>query len=230
MRKYSHIFFDLDHTLWDFDRNSKETLTDLYEFYHLEEWGFDVQTFIDGFIRVNYQLWDQFNRKEIDRDQLRDRRFVQVFEEIAPQKPNVPEGLSENYIANCPNQPHVFPGAHEVLDYLHQKYFLHIITNGFHEIQFRKLKSSKIDHYFTHVVTSKESGAIKPDLSAFEYVVRKANATSMDCIMIGDDLLADINGARMAGIDQIFFNPKKINHQELVTYEINDLRELKKIL
>ncbi len=230
MSRYRHIFFDLDHTLWDFDTNSKETLIELYAIYGLESYGFDVNEFIEGFIRVNHQLWDQFNRKKLTRDELRNRRFTRLFEEISPLNPIPPNDLSEDYISNCPNRPNVIPGTHETLEYLKQKYLLHIITNGFHEIQFTKLKSSKIDHYFTHVVTSKESGAAKPDREAFEFILKKAGAVPNECVMVGDDLLADMNGARMAGIDQVYFNPKKTSHTDSVTFEITDLRELMSIL
>ena len=230
MSHYRHIFFDLDHTLWDFDKNSGETLVELYAKYGLGSFGFDVNEFIEGFIRVNYQLWDQFNRKELTRDQLRQKRFSQVFEEISPMNPIPPSDLSEDYISNCPQRSHVLPGVHETLEYLKQKYSLHIITNGFHEIQFTKLKSSKIDHYFTHIVTSKESGAAKPDREAFDFILQKAETVPNECIMVGDDLLADMNGARSVGIDQVYFNPKKITHTDSVTFEITDLRELMSIL
>ncbi len=142
----------------------------------------------------------------------------------------IPEGIGAIYLEICPTQPHVIPHAHEILSYLKDKYTLHIITNGFDDVQHQKLYSAGIHHYFDQIITSDKSGSRKPQRSIFEYALAAAGASEECSIMIGDNLGTDIIGAREASIDQVYFNASRSKHSEPVTYEIQHLAELRNIL
>lgn len=228
---YKHIFFDLDHTLWDFEKNSSETLVEIYFQFGMDELGkFSREEFILKFHSVNKFLWSLYHQGIIDRERLRSKRFGMVFEKLSVPHLFPAEEIAEEYLMKCPKKAHLFPYALDVLRYLRQHYILHIITNGFEEVQFIKLSTSKIQHYFSEIVTSDVSGFNKPHKGIFDFALHRINAFCSDCIMIGDDLEADILGAKNASIDHIYFNPTKIPHKEAVTHEINCLSELMTIL
>lgn len=230
-KTYKHIFFDLDHTLWDFEKNSSETLSELYDRHQMQELDqFSKETFIKTFHDVNYALWSCYHKGTLDREELRTERFKIVFSKLNVEHPYSTKQLSEEYLSLCPTKTNLFPFTLEVLDYLKQKYVLHVITNGFEEVQYIKMASSQISKFFVEIVTSDASGFIKPHKGMFDYALQKIKAFCNDCIMIGDDLEADIIGARNASIDHIFFNPLGLKHQELVTHEIQCLSQLMKIL
>jgi len=198
MSRYQCVFFDLDHTLWDYESNCAETLQELYHRYGLEHRGVaSFPEFLKTFFRVNNHLWDDYDRGHIHRDVLRFERFHRVLKEVGVDDYEMSLRLSHDYVSESPTGKNLMPQAIETLDYLVSTYPLYIITNGFDEIQSRKLASSGIHKYFKK---------------------------------IGDNLLTDMAGARNAQLDHVFFNPGKIIHQELVTYEINSLQELKNIL
>ncbi|MCS6968242.1 MAG: YjjG family noncanonical pyrimidine nucleotidase [Cytophagales bacterium] len=230
MPAYLHIFFDLDHTLWDFERNSSETLAELYEHYQLHQYGsFSVQEFTQTFHQVNQRLWSLYNRNIIDQHTLRHERFRYIWEALgAFGLP--PSGLAEDYSAICPTKPHLLPHARETLDYLTTRYRLHIITNGFHDIQQIKIRSAGIAHYFETVTTSQNAGAKKPQQAIFHYALARIGAAARQAIMVGDNLETDITGAKSSGLDAIFYNPGQIAHQEQVTLEIRCLSELQRYL
>lgn len=230
MKKYRHIFFDLDHTLWDFEKNSDETLYELFYGLKINELGnFTFEDFIGHFRRIHHHLWDLFNQHLIDRHTIRTQRFKQIREALnVPEHPAF-EQFSNAYIARCPQKPHLIPHAAEILDYLQSSYHLHIISNGFDEIQAVKMKSGGILHYFKTIVTSETTGARKPSKEIFEYALKISNATTADSLMIGDNLITDIGGARNADLDTVFYNPEKLTHKEKVTYEISSLSQLKEL-
>lgn len=230
-KAYKHIFFDLDHTLWDFERNSTETLIELYERHKMQELDkFSKEEFIKTFHEVNHHLWSCYHKGTLDRETLRSERFKIIFDKLDVVHPYSTKKLTQEYLELCPTKMNLFPFTLEVLSYLKQKYVLHIITNGFEEVQYIKMASSKISDFFVEIVTSDASGFIKPHKQMFDYALQKTKAHCGDCIMIGDDLEADIIGARNASIDHIFFNPSGTKHQELVTHEIQCLSQLMKIL
>lgn len=230
MPAYVHLFFDLDHTLWDFERNSDETLTDLYRDYRLCERGeFSVADFLNAFREVNRRLWDLYNRNLIDQQTLREQRFIQIWEKLGASGTPPPK-LAEDYLAVCPTKPHLLPHARETLEYLAKHYRLHIITNGFDDVQQTKIRSADIGHYFEVLVTSQNSGYKKPHRAIFEYALARTGATAYDSVMIGDNLETDIGGARALGLDAIFYNPERTAHQSEATLEIHCLSELRQIL
>lgn len=230
---YKHVFFDLDHTLWDFERNSSEVLWQLYNEHELHKFGiFTKEDFSRQFTLINTQLWESFNVKAIDKDYLRNERFNLVFKALGFKNADKAKGLAVDYLQLCPAMPHVFPFVQEVLRYLkdEKRYQLHIISNGFSEVQNIKLNSANIHHYFNEIITADAAGFQKPDPEMFQYAVKRIACNETECIMIGDNLIADIQGAQLAGIDQVYFNPNRTSHSETITYEISCLSELFSIL
>jgi len=229
--KYKHIFFDLDHTLWDFNRNSEETLEELFEIYSLKELGINAfQDFLKTYRKVNDKKWELYRNNKISKADLRATRFHDTLLAFEIDHPELAQKIDEEYIAKSPFKTHVFPHTHKVLNYLAAKYEMHIITNGFSEIQDIKLTHAKLKSYFTHKITSESIGVNKPDPKIFTHALRLANVHRKEALMIGDNLAIDIIGARNVGIDQVYFNPDKKTHQVKVTHEIQSLDELLKIL
>jgi putative hydrolase of the HAD superfamily len=228
---YQHIFFDLDHTLWDFKTNATETLWELSDKYKLLEKGIgSVEVFIDNYISINDYLWEDYRKGTISKEQLRFERFHQTLKKHKIVNIDLCNKLSDDYISLCPSKTNLFPNAIKTLTYLKEKYSLHIITNGFEEVQHIKLKNCKLNPFFSEIITSERAGHKKPDIRIFEYAMNSTNAFPEECIMIGDSLEADIIGARDAKINQVYFNPDKNSHSENVTHEISNLYELTNIL
>ncbi len=231
MPTYQHILFDLDHTLWDFEKNAAEALTELYASYKLSSLGgFSVEEFCRAFHKVNYHLWHLHQTGDYDQVQLRSDRFKMIFSELGMAEAQIPLSIADAYLKLCPTKPYVFPYTHDILEYLQERYQLHIVTNGFADVQFVKLKSSGLTDYFKHIVTSDDAGSRKPDPGIFRHILNLIGTTSAECIMIGDNLDTDIAGAQAVGIDCILFNPQQVPHQALTNYEIKCLSELKGIL
>ncbi|TGE17036.1 noncanonical pyrimidine nucleotidase, YjjG family [Hymenobacter elongatus] len=230
-KPYRHLFFDLDHTLWDFEKNADETLRVLFELHDLGRFGtFTVDTFIDRYRDVNHALWRLYQSNKITQQQLRSVRFVRTLAKLGVAEAEVPATISQQFTELLPRKSAVFPFTYEVLDYLQTKYTLHLITNGFKDIQHVKLASSGLTDYFQEVVTSECSGHLKPDTRMFSHALARAGATAAESLMIGDNLECDVLGAYNAGIDQVYFNPDKRRHFNQITYEISCLSELRQIL
>ncbi len=229
---YKTLFFDLDHTLWDFDRNSAESISELYETHRLSEAGVpSAEVFSRTFIRVNRQLWADFDQNRITHNHIRDRRFAMVFEAMGLTDATAYAGLNDAYLSLLPRKPHLMESAREMLDYLHGRYAMHIITNGFDDIQAVKMASADITHYFEHVVTIETAGAKKPDPRMFRYAMALSGARPETSLMIGDNYEADIRGALSVGMDTVFYNPLgERMGVEKPTYEIRHWNELKTIL
>jgi putative hydrolase of the HAD superfamily len=222
-----HLFFDLDHTLWDFETNSRETLAELFEEFRLQQFGlFDVDQFTGTYTLVNRGLWDQYNRGEVTKEVLRERRFRETFENLGLENQHHPEQFSDQYIQRCTEKPAVFPHTHEVLGALSEKYTMSIITNGFPESQHKKMKASNLHGYFDHLVISEEVGFAKPHAGIFEVALSRAAVAKHEVVMIGDNLYADIEGAQNAGISAIWFNPHKEEKPATEIVEIHVLKEL----
>ncbi len=230
MKQYKHIFFDLDNTLWDFETNSRETLLELFEKHGLDKLVPSFEYFHQKYVERNVMLWEQYRMNKIDKETLRGKRFEFTFWDMGIDPQLVPAGLGPDYSFHGPRKSKLFPQAEETLYYLSSKYKMHIISNGFEEVQHVKLKSSGIHHYFENIITSDAVGHKKPDLQIFEHALKATNSKAGEVIMIGDGLEVDIAGARNAGWDTVFFNPLKLEHRQHVTYEIRGLEELKKFL
>lgn len=231
LKAYKHIFFDLDHTLWDFEKNAEETILALYDQFELAKFGkFTSTDFYKKYSYINHRMWRQYHEGKITQQELRVGRFEQTLTKLGLTLEQIPAGLSEAFTTVCPTKTAVFPFTYDVLGYLKNKYTLHIITNGFKEVQQIKLTASNLHPYFTEVITSECVNCIKPDRRIFEHALTRAKVKANDCLMVGDSLEADILGARNAGIDQVFFNPDKKRHHQKVTYEISCLSELMRVL
>lgn len=230
-KRYNCIFFDLDHTLWDYETNSAETLLELYDQYDLQSKGVSTSSqFTQQFRDVNTKLWVQFDTGAITSDVIRTERFKLVLEPFGVKDQSLCDDLARDYLTICPQKGHVMPHAIEVLDYLSGQYKLSVITNGFEEIQHMKLKSSNLTHYFDHIVTSQRAGSRKPSCAIFNFALDCYNIKNHEALMVGDNLITDIGGACNAYIDAVFFNPEKISHDGHSAYEINCLSELRTIL
>lgn len=230
-KTYQCVFFDLDHTLWDYETNAAEALSELYTQYRLDQLGaVPFHSFYQNFVVINTRIWDQYDRGEIHRDVIRNDRFNQVFQQSGINNYDLSLKFSHDYIQESPKKGALVPHARDVLDYLKEKYPMYIITNGFEEIQGTKMASSGITHYFDGVITSARAGHKKPSKEIFEFALNENGFQPHDCVMVGDNLLTDMAGARNASIDQVFYNPNEISHQEEVSYEIRSLKELTAIL
>jgi len=228
-QRYTCLFFDLDHTLWDFEKNSEETLQELYNAHALEQRGVTSFTeFHRQFRKVNTALWHLYDHGKISSETIREQRFKQILAAFDIEDSILIQDLSFQYLHTCPKKSNVIPGAIETLEYLTKKgsYRLSIITNGFEEIQHMKLASGGLTHYFESVITSQQAGHKKPAREIFDYALEKSGVAAKEAVMIGDNLVTDIAGARNAKVDTIFFNPEKMEHNEEVTFEIHQLSDL----
>ena len=222
-----HIFFDLDHTIWDFDRNAQETLLELYEAYQLKTLGLhSAQDFIDRYTENNHRLWTKYHLGEITKETLRTERFRNTFLELGVSPEHVPQQFEDDYVRISPTKTNLFEGAEKVLTYLQKKYQLHIISNGFKETTLTKMEVSGLNPYFTQVIISEDVGVNKPNQAIFEHALTKAAAIKEESIMIGDSLEADIRGAQAFGLKAIFFNPLNVAQPADVTWQISNLEEL----
>lgn len=231
MKRYRHLFFDLDHTLWDFRANSRDTLTEIFHEHDFPSRGIgDVHEFIDAYEAINAELWRGYSAGSMDKDVLRVLRFRNALLQFGVKDDKLARAVGDAYIERCPRKQALMPGAIEVLDQLRSRFALHIITNGFQETQHTKLRCSGLAGYFNATITSEQAQARKPDGRIFAYALKKAKAGAESSIMIGDDLNADINGARNAGWDQVLFDPHDKHTGAESTHRIGDLRELLDLL
>ena len=231
MSSFRHLFFDLDRTLWDMERNANETLVELFDRYDLKSRGIaNSDLFIEHYNRYNDLLWDRYRKKLINKETLRVLRFKQTLIHLGVHDKKLADKFDIDYIEEAPKKKNLIPGAIETLDALKGDFKFHIITNGFPEVQHHKIANSGLDKYFDVVITSEGCGYAKPDARIFAYALKKTGAKDAESLMIGDDLQIDIVGARKAGWSQVFFNPIKGEHKEKVTFEIEKLIELVTIL
>lgn len=229
-RNYKCIFFDLDHTLWDYECNAREMLLELHVAHRLEGRNIAFDDFERQFSQVNLELWQLYDNGLITNEVIRTQRFKKVLAHFDVEDELLNMALSQEYLYGCPKKRNLMPYAKEVLDYLSAYYALTIVTNGFEEIQSVKLLSGNITHYFDHVVTSQKAGYRKPAREIFEYALSVNKLRSDEVVMIGDNLVTDIGGAANARIDTIFYNPAAIMHSQDVSHEIRCLSELQQIL
>jgi len=224
---YKHLFFDLDHTIWDFDKNTEETLHELYHTYQLRDLGLhSPDRFIEVYTQNNHQLWADYHVGKITKQKLRETRFSKTFLDLGLSPELIPERFEDDYVTICPSKTNLFPKAHETLYYLKERYSLHLISNGFKESTEQKVNNNGLDIYFENVVISEVVGFNKPDRAIFNHALTLANAGIAESIMIGDSIEADIRGAQDYGMKAIYFNPERKEKPEDVQQEINCLSEL----
>ena len=229
--KYKHVFFDLDRTLWDFDAAAEVAFERIYEKYNLKSLGIpSAHEFHEVYHPLNERLWELYREDKITKADLNRTRFLKPLEHYGIHDIELADHLSEDYVYWSPRIVRLVPGTMELLDYLKPKYHLHLITNGFQEVQHTKLSGSGLEPYFETLTVSEEVGVKKPNPEIFNYALRKAHATAEESIVIGDEMAVDIDGAKVAGIDQIFFNAKGEKVEGERTYEVKNLLEIKQLL
>lgn len=220
------VFFDLDHTLWDFDKNSTLAFQEVFLNNCI---NINLEEFLKIYIPKNLEYWKLYQEDRITKENLRYLRLKDTFEVLGYQPDDrVIHKLSDDYLLNLPKNNYLVKDTIEILKYLKPKYKLHIITNGFEEVQKAKLVNSKIDHFFTHIVNSDMAGVKKPNPLIFEMALNKAKAAPGNAIMIGDSYEADILGAGSVGMNAIHFEVHKTNVKHNVL--INNLLEIKHYL
>lgn len=222
-----HIFFDLDHTLWDFETNSANT----FEFiFNQSKINVALDDFLCNYIPINHKYWKLYREEKITKSKLRYGRLKEAFDSLKYSiSDDMIHHLSEIYIDNLSNYNALFEGSIDILNYLAVKYQLHIITNGFEEVQQKKLDKSKIAHFFDKVITSESVGVKKPNAKIFNHALEITNANPETSMMIGDNLEADVLGAQKIGMQTIFFNPQAVPCNES-TLSVNNLIEIKQYL
>ncbi|NBL65503.1 noncanonical pyrimidine nucleotidase, YjjG family [Flavobacterium sp. NST-5] len=222
--KITDIFFDLDHTLWDFEKNSALAFETVLQ---KNEIAIDTIAFVERYVPVNKKFWDLYQRNQVTAQELRYGRLKEVFESFSHSIDDEKiHFLAEEYISHLPLNNHLYAGALELLDYLQPHYQLHIITNGFNLVQQNKLKNSNILHYFKTVTDSEIAGHKKPSAEIFKFALENAKCNPKTAVMIGDNLEADVEGALSAGLDAIFFNEHNIKVGENIKH-VNHLLALK---
>ncbi|MEZ5173981.1 MAG: YjjG family noncanonical pyrimidine nucleotidase [Bacteroidia bacterium] len=227
MKEAVHLFFDLDRTIWDYENNSRETLEDLWEFYVKPRSEISVESFIAIFREENTRLWDLFTSNKIDKDFLRRERFYRSIQKAAIDDRELGLKMEDHYLDHTPSKKQLLPGAIETLEVLSMQFRLHIITNGFEDVQHFKLKNCGIDHYFEEVITSDGAGSRKPNPDIFEFALNKSGATKDESVMIGDDPEIDIGGAIKAGWPHtILVNTMRVQNSFACSAEVDSLPEL----
>lgn len=226
-KTYQHLFFDLDHTLWDFDKNSEKTLYQLYGEYDLFSRGItDFGPFLEVYNRHNDRLWERFRNGFIRREELRWKRIWLTLLDFKVADTVLAHEMSAAYLEILPTQTILTPFARDLLEHCKARYSLHLITNGFETTQWQKLQYSGIASYFSHVITSEKSNSLKPHRQIFDYALKQTGGMAENSIMIGDAIDIDVLGARNAGWDQVYYNPARRQHDRTPTYEVNCLQEL----
>lgn len=229
--KYKHIFFDLDHTLWDFDANARQTLEQLHRDLKLHDKGvYDFELFHKNYLQHNEKLWEKYRNGQIKHEELRLKRMwlalldFQIADEVLAKE------MGDLFLQLLPTRTILFPHTKEVLHYLTGKgYHLHLITNGFEKTQHNKLQSSGLNIFFKEIITSEISNSLKPQKEIFEYALAKAGAMVRESIMIGDTLDVDIAGAMAIGMDQVHVNFSNSPQDIKPTFTVTTLKELETI-
>jgi len=230
LKTYKHVFFDLDNTLWDFKTNTREAFNEIFNAFGLHERIPDFNCFLRIYEKNNEHMWLEYRNGNIKKDHLRKERMRLTFKEMGIDDPELSNKVGECYINTAPQKAYLFAGVLDTLQYLHQKYKLYILTNGFTEVQLRKIKNTGIQPYFDKIFMAEVIGYQKPDKRFFEYAIKSVHAHKIECLMIGDDLEADIIGANNAGIDQVFFNLTGQSYHFKPTWEIRAIPELQNLL
>ena len=245
LKTYKHLFFDLDGTLWDLKRNTRAAMQELFSQHNEQIGHLDFELFFQRYHHHNDHVWALYRQDKIKKDDLRYVRFERAFQDLNHEAhPSFVDRFSLDFLAVAPRQPLTMQGAHELLDYCKTRYTMHIITNGFVEVQGIKMESAKLNDYFQHVINSEHVGVRKPHPDIFRYALEKAGAEVEESLMIGDDWDADVLGARDYGMDQAYLTVKeeeqnavnsehgnsRVRHNYKPTYTLHSLSELLNIL
>jgi putative hydrolase of the HAD superfamily len=227
----THIFFDLDRTLWDFEANSHDELMAIWKRNGLHQRGISLpEEFIKVYKQINEECWDAYRKNEITKEKLRGERFRRTLAYYGIEDTDLAEEIGSQYVTNSPQRTKLVAHTHEVLGYLSGKYEMHMITNGFEEVQHIKLEKSGLDKYFGEVITSEMAGVKKPEQRIFDLAIEKSGANAGQSIYVGDDLVVDVLGAISAGWHAIYYNPHRVTHNHSTFADVQCLSEIKTVL
>lgn len=228
MRRYNHVIFDLDHTLWDFERNSRLALSELYGQYGMEEsTGKPFEFFMKRYRKHNDECWTLYQKGKMDKMVLRGERFRRAFKDIGEERSALVPEWTEAYLEIAPRKPHLMDGAEQLLKELSEEGMeLHMLTNGFREVQTVKLKHSGLDRYFNRFYSPEDLGVKKPHPDAFTQVLEDNWARAEETLMVGDDLKVDVMASQRLGMAGVYYNPDVRRHRGKPTFEIKQLSEL----
>ena len=231
MAKYRNLFIDLDDTVYDFSAASRESFLETYEQLHYERYFDSFEQYLSIYEPYNLELWRIYGEGKITKEELNKRRYSHPLEVVGVQDQALADTFCREALGRIPTKGHLVPGAMELLEYLRPKYNLYILSNGFKELQSRKMQTAGIDKYFDALILSEDIGVNKPDCRLYEHAMRKTASEPQESLMIGDMFGTDILGAANIGIEQLFYNPKGTDgHPFKPTYEIRHLLEIKEIL
>lgn len=232
IKNIHHIFFDLDHTLWDFDRNAAATLSAIYVDHKLDEIGVSsAEHFVETFTVHNREIWRRLEAKEITHDYLREERFKYIMRAINVEMSNeLSNAINSQFLETLSNFTHLIDGTIDLLDYLAPKYEMHILSNGFDDIQRKKLQLSGLEKYFKNLITFDTAQVRKPDVGIFQAAMKLANAKPENCLMIGDTIDADVKGALGVGMTAVWYDANAEKCPIAGVHHIKHLSALKKII
>ena len=231
MAKYRNLFIDLDDTVYDFSAASRESFFETYELLHYERFFDSFEHYMSIYEPHNLELWRIYGEGKITKEELNKRRYSHPLEVVGVNDQQLADTFCREALSRIPTKGHLVPGAVELLEYLRPRYNMYILSNGFKELQSRKMQTAGIDKYFDALILSEDIGVNKPDSRLYEYAIRKTASKPEESLMIGDMFDTDIVGAANFGIDSIYFNPKgKTGHPFTPTYEVTRLLEIKEIL
>lgn len=231
MNSYKHLFFDLDHTLWDFDKNAEVALGEVFEECNLSEIiSSDFNSFYLKYLHHNKILWDRYHHGYINAEELKWKRMWRTLLDFKVPDEKLSKTLAARFLEILPTKKEVFPHTFEILEYLQNKeYQLHLITNGFEKTQWTKVENSGLKPFFLNMITSEASNSLKPKKEIFEYALNKAKAGLNESIMLGDNLDADIQGAVNAGMHSVYVNHIEGAPTTIATYTVTHLKQLEKL-
>ncbi len=235
MKRYTDLFIDFDDTLYDTHGNAVLSLHELFDYFGLGRWFADPDVFYNNYWQTNVDLWSRYSRGEITRDCLIVERFRRPLSTGNGLEPTVEfcREVSDKFLELCSCKPGVVDGAHRLMDHLKSRgYRMHLCSNGFHEVQYKKLEASRLKDYFDTICLSEDAGANKPQRAFYEYALKVSGASVPTTLMIGDNFYTDIAGAKGIGMDTMFFNvrPDEFKAPEPVDFEVHSLPEIIDIL
>ncbi|MDW3196229.1 MAG: YjjG family noncanonical pyrimidine nucleotidase [Cytophagales bacterium] len=223
------IFFDLDHTLWDYDTNARETLFEIYDDFRLDRGFSSAEEFFQTYLVHNEKLWHLYNHGKIGRDDIRERRFYQVISDVGLDDKKMAEQMSDQFMEVCPHKTAVMPGTYEIMEHLKPVYQMGIITNGFSDTQAIKMAKTGLDKYFEIMVTSESAKARKPSAEIFNTALTEARAQAAHVVMIGDNRATDIGGALTLGWKTIWYTKEEEEAPENC-WKVKHLEEIAQVM
>lgn len=231
MSKYKNVFFDLDDTLWAFSENSRDTFKEVYLKYNFDTYFDSFEHYYGLYLKRNVELWEEYAEGKVTKDELNEQRFFYPLQAVGVNDPKLSKRFSEDFFAIVPTKEKLMPYAKEVLEYLKPNYNLYIISNGFRELQSKKMQASGIDSYFKKIILSEDIGVMKPYPEIFHFALSATQSELRESIMIGDNWKADITGAKGVGMDQVYYNVEEREEFPFeATHVVMGLEELKRIL